>query len=200
MDLMGVQLRESHTTIMESGPESAVAIQRLSSLTAQHVMALHCDVAAQHAATTPASTPSCTRAHFLPHARRRTALHGLAAGAAFGARSRTALPCVQTRKTWPARGDAATTSHRMSTQRARPVGGAALAYISRRIYKAVQAADDVLVESEHPVKRLQQCAQGRRLLPTWRRQRRRQKRRRPDTATAPARQRPRHHGLQMIPL
>ena len=42
MVLMGVPLRLSQTAIIESGPASAVAIHRLSSLTQQHVMGLQC--------------------------------------------------------------------------------------------------------------------------------------------------------------
>ena len=41
MVLIGVPFAESQITIMESGPASAVAIQRLSSLTQQHVIGLH---------------------------------------------------------------------------------------------------------------------------------------------------------------
>jgi hypothetical protein len=41
MDLTGAAVLESHTTIMESAPASAVAIHRLSSLTAQQVIVLH---------------------------------------------------------------------------------------------------------------------------------------------------------------
>lgn len=42
MVLMGVPVAESQITIIESGPASAVAIHRLSSLTLQHVIGLHC--------------------------------------------------------------------------------------------------------------------------------------------------------------